>query len=104
MEELLEAQGDLGRFRTFQKQPAHREEPHEEQLRGFLWNRKLKYGELIVEALDVERMRRPLTGVLSHALRPRLEGFGLSHLNGRLHVPIVPTPLARHTWPERLPS
>ena len=50
MEELLEAQGELSAFRTYQKQPAHREEPLEEQLHGFLWNRKQKYGVLIVEA------------------------------------------------------
>jgi hypothetical protein len=68
MEELLEAQGELNAFRTYQKQPAHREEPIEEQLRGFLWNRKHKYGVLIVDALDLDRIPRPLAGVLAHAL------------------------------------
>jgi hypothetical protein len=68
MEELLEAQGELSAFRTYQKQPAHREEPIEAQLRGFLWNRKLKYGVLIVNALDLDRIPRPLAGVLAHAL------------------------------------
>jgi hypothetical protein len=68
MEELLEAQGELSAFRTYQKQPAHRDEPLEEQLRGFLWNRKYKYGVLIVEALDLDRIPRPLAGVLAHAL------------------------------------
>jgi hypothetical protein len=68
MEELLEAQGELGAFRTYQKQPAHREEPLEAQLRGFLWNRKHKYGVLIVDALDLDRIPRPLVGVLAHAL------------------------------------
>ena len=68
MEELLEAQGQLSAFRTYQKQPAHREETIEIQLRGFLWNRKLKYGVLIVDALDLDRIPRPLERVLSHAV------------------------------------
>jgi hypothetical protein len=68
MEELLEAQGELSSFRTYQKQPAHREEPLEQQLRGFLWNRKEKYGVLIIETLDVDRVPRPLAAVLAHAL------------------------------------
>ena len=70
MEELLGAQGDLNAFRTYQKQPAHREEPLEEQLTGFLWNRKHRYGVLIVETLPLDRIPRPLAGVLAHALRP----------------------------------
>jgi hypothetical protein len=69
MEKLFEAQGELSAFRTYQKQPAHREEPIETQLRGFLWNRKLRYGVLIVDALDLARVPRPLAGVLAHVLR-----------------------------------
>ncbi len=68
MEELFEAQGDLSAFRTYQKQVAHRERPIQEQLRGFLWNRKLEYGVLIVDALDPHRIPRPLAGVLAHVL------------------------------------
>jgi predicted ATP-dependent endonuclease of OLD family len=68
MEELLEAQGELSAFRTYQKQLAHREEALETQLRGFLWNRKLRYGVLIVNALALERIPRPLERVLAHAL------------------------------------
>lgn len=68
MEELLEAQGELSAFRTYQKQPAHRPETTEAQLRGFLWNRKLEYGVLIVNALDPDRIPRPLARVLAHAL------------------------------------
>ena len=68
MEELLEAQGELSAFHTYQKQPAHREEAIEPQLRGFLWNRKLKYGVLIVNALDLDRVPRPLERVLAHAV------------------------------------
>jgi hypothetical protein len=68
MEALFEAQGELSAFRTYQKQPAHREEPIEAQLRGFLWNRKNEYAVLIVEALDLDRIPRPLDRVLAHAL------------------------------------
>jgi predicted ATP-dependent endonuclease of OLD family len=68
MEELIETQGELRAFHTYQKQPAHRQEPIEEQLRGFLWNRKLEYGALIVNALDLDRIPRPLSRVLVHAL------------------------------------
>jgi hypothetical protein len=68
MEELLEAQGELSAFRTYQKQPAHRKEAIETQLRGFLWNRKHKYGVLIVDALDLDHIPRPLDRVLAHAL------------------------------------
>jgi hypothetical protein len=68
MEELLETQGELSAFRTYQKQPAHRQEAIEAQLRGFLWNRKLKYGVLIVDALDLDGIPRPLERVLAHAL------------------------------------
>jgi hypothetical protein len=66
MEELLEAQGELRSFRTYQKQPAHRQEPIEAQLHGFLWNRKAEYGILIVDALELDRMPRPLAAVLAH--------------------------------------
>jgi hypothetical protein len=69
MEELLATQGELSAFRTYQKQPAHRQEATEGQLRGFLWNRKLEYGALIVNTLDLDRIPRPLTGVLAHALQ-----------------------------------
>jgi hypothetical protein len=68
MEELLEAQGELRAFRTYQKQPAHRKETIEAQVHGFLWNRKHKYGVLIVEALELDRIPRPLASVLTHAV------------------------------------
>jgi hypothetical protein len=68
MEELLEAQGELSAFRIYQKQPAHRQRAIEAQLQGFLWNRKLEFGVLIVDALDLDRIPRPLERVLVHAL------------------------------------
>jgi predicted ATP-dependent endonuclease of OLD family len=68
MEELFEAQGELKAFRTYQKQPAHREETIEQQLHGFLWNRKHEYAVLIVEALDLDSVPRPLAAVLAHVM------------------------------------
>jgi len=66
MERLLAEQGELRAFRTYQKQPAHRARPLEEQLHGFMWNRKQKYAVLLVEALDLKRVQRPLDRVLAH--------------------------------------
>jgi hypothetical protein len=69
VEEILAAQGDLGSFRTLQKQPAWRGKPREEQLRRFMGSggsRKIRYARLLVEALDLTRVPRPLDGVLAH--------------------------------------
>jgi OLD-like protein len=66
MQRVLSEQGELRAFRTYQKQPAHRDRPLEEQLHGFMWNRKQKYAVLLVEALDLERVPRPLDRVLAH--------------------------------------
>jgi len=66
MERVLAEQGELRAFRTYQKQPAHRARPLEEQLHGFMWNRKQRYAVLLVEAVDLERVPRPLDRVLRH--------------------------------------
>jgi hypothetical protein len=65
MTRVLEEQHELRAFRTYQKQPAHRDRPLEEQLHGFLWNRKQRYAVLLVDALDLERVPRPLDRVLA---------------------------------------
>ena len=65
VQRVLDEQGELRAFRTFQKQPAHRERPLEEQLYGFMWNRKQRYAVLLVEALDLARVPRPLDRVLA---------------------------------------
>jgi hypothetical protein len=69
VEAVLDSQGDLGSFRTFQKQPAWRGRSVESQLRRFMGSadrRKLRYARLLVEALDLDRVPRPLDGVLAH--------------------------------------
>jgi hypothetical protein len=69
--EIIEAEGELQSFRTYQKQPAHSARPLEEQLHGFMWNRKFRYASLLVDALDLQRVPRPLAGVLAHAMSPQ---------------------------------
>lgn len=66
VEELIEAQGELDSFRTFQKQLEKRVMTLEEQLHGFMWNRKVRYAPLLVDALDLTRVPRPLDRVLAY--------------------------------------
>jgi Overcoming lysogenization defect protein-like, TOPRIM domain len=69
VEQVIDAQGDLGSFRTLQKQPAWHGRATEEQLRRFLGSgasRKIRYARLLVEALDLTRVPRPLDLVLAH--------------------------------------
>ena len=71
VERILEAEGDLSPFHTLQKQPAWKGRPVEEQLRRFMGSgssRKIRYARLLVEALDLSGVPRPLDGVLAHVL------------------------------------
>jgi len=68
VEDVLDAQGDLGSFRTFQKQPAQQGKTSEAQLRRFMGTRsgrKAQYARLLVDALDLGRVPRPLDRVLA---------------------------------------
>jgi hypothetical protein len=69
VERLLAAYGDLRPFRALQKQRAWRGRTNEEQLRRFMGSggrRKIRYARLLVEALDLMRVPRPLDAVLAH--------------------------------------
>jgi predicted ATP-dependent endonuclease of OLD family len=69
VEQVIDAQGDLEPFRTFQKQPAWRGRTDEEQLRRFFGThsgRKIRSGALLVDALDLTQVPRPLDHVLAH--------------------------------------
>lgn len=69
VEEIVAARGELRAFRTLQKQPGWRGRLTEEQLRRFLGSgarRKIEYAPLLVDALDLDRVPRPLDGVLAH--------------------------------------
>ena len=66
--EIVEERGELGPFRTLQKQPEWRGRPTEQQLRRFLGNssRKIDYAPLLVAALDLSKTPRPLDAALAH--------------------------------------
>jgi len=69
VEQVVDAQGELGSFRTFQKQPAWQGRSRQEQLRRFFGThsgRKIRYARLLVDALDLTSVPRPLDRVLAH--------------------------------------
>jgi hypothetical protein len=69
IERILEERGDLGSFRTFQRQPAQRGRSTEAHLRRFMGThrgRKIEYAAVLVDALDLDRVPRPLDRVLAH--------------------------------------
>lgn len=69
VEGILYSQGELGSFRTFQRQPAWRGRPVEDQLRRFIGTfsgRKIRIAPLLVDALDLTRVPRSLEGLLAH--------------------------------------
>ena len=69
VERVIDAQGDLESFRTFQKQPAWRGRPHSDQLRRFIGTssgRKIESAALLVDALDLARVPRPLDRLIAH--------------------------------------
>jgi hypothetical protein len=65
VEQVIAAEGETSAFRTFRKQPEKRGLALEEQLRAFMWNRKIRYATLLVEALDLSRVPRPLDRLLA---------------------------------------
>jgi Overcoming lysogenization defect protein-like, TOPRIM domain len=69
VERIAEAEGDLRSFRTLQKQAAWHGRPMQDQLRRWLGSggrRKIRYARLLVDALDLGQVPRPLDGVLTH--------------------------------------
>jgi hypothetical protein len=69
VQQVVAAQGDLGSFRTLQKQSPWQGRTNEEQLRRFMGSggrRKIRYARLLVDALDLNHVPRPLDLVLAH--------------------------------------
>jgi hypothetical protein len=72
VERVVEAQGEGGSFRTFQRQPAWRGRSPQEQLRRFIGThsgRKARYARLLADTLDPASVPRPLDRLLAHVRR-----------------------------------
>ena len=70
VERVVQAEGELVSFRRFQEQPAQRGRELQAQLRRFLGTRagrKVRYGALLVNALDLDRVPPALDLALAHA-------------------------------------
>lgn len=66
--DVFAAHGDLGSFRTMQRQPAWRGKDEAAQLRRFLGagsQRKLRYARLLTEAISLDRIPPPLEALLT---------------------------------------
>jgi hypothetical protein len=84
VERLIDSQGDLGSFRTLQRQPEWRGRPLVAQLRRFLGSgarRKLRYARLLAGSVDLDRLPHPLEG-LCRATSP-----GISTRGGLARLP-----------------
>ncbi|MGW0562721.1 TOPRIM nucleotidyl transferase/hydrolase domain-containing protein [Streptomyces sp. NPDC003016] len=68
VEEIVRAEGDFRAWQIFQRQPAHHGRPRQRQLRRFLGTkkgRKIRYGRILVEALDPAQVPAPLDDLLT---------------------------------------
>jgi len=66
---IIESQGERRAFETFVKQPAQQGRTRQAQLRRFMGTkggRKIRYAPLLVRALDLTRVPRPLDRLLAH--------------------------------------
>ena len=69
VEQIVDEQGEMRSFRTLQKQPAQQARTTHAQLRRFMGSRggrKIQYAPVLVDALDLDRVPRPLDAVLGH--------------------------------------
>jgi hypothetical protein len=69
VERITEAHGDLGSFRTLQKQSVWEGRSAEDQLRRWMGSgsrRKIRYAAYLVEALEPNDVPRPLGRLLDH--------------------------------------
>ena len=69
VQEVIDDQGDLGSLRIMQKQPDQQGRSVEHQLRRFMGTRsgrKIHYANVLVEALDLSHVPRPLEQLLAY--------------------------------------
>jgi predicted ATP-dependent endonuclease of OLD family len=69
VERVIDAQGELEAFRTFQREPQWRARTSEQQLRRFFGThrgRKIQSAAFLVDALDLGQVPRPLDAVLAY--------------------------------------
>jgi hypothetical protein len=69
VEQVIEDQGEIGSMRRMQRQPAQRGRTVEQQLWRFMGTRsgrKVTYARLLVEALELDNVPRPLDRVLEY--------------------------------------
>jgi hypothetical protein len=70
VEALIDSQGDLGSYRSLQRQPEWRSQPADAQLRRFLGSgatRKLRYARVLTSAVEMDRLPHPLDALLNSA-------------------------------------
>jgi hypothetical protein len=69
VEQVIDEQGELTSFRIMQKQPDQQGRTVEQQLRRFMGTRsgrKLHYARVLIEALDLGKVPRPLEDLLAY--------------------------------------
>ena len=69
VEQVIEDQGELGSLRIMQRQPDQQGRTVEQQLRRFMGTRsgrKIHYARVLVEALELRCVPRPLEQLLAH--------------------------------------
>jgi hypothetical protein len=69
VEQIVEAEGEIASFRRLQRQPALRDRGLHHQLRRLIGGRsggKYRYARLMAEAVDLDRVPRPLSAVLDY--------------------------------------
>jgi uncharacterized protein (DUF2384 family) len=73
VEQVIAAEGDGRALRSLQNQPVQRDWTREQVLRRFMTSiggRKARYARVLVEALDLAAVPRPLALLLDHVNRP----------------------------------
>ena len=68
VQRVIEDERELGSLRTLQQQPAQRDRTDEQQLHRFLGTRagrKIRYAQLLVEALELSQVPAPLADLLA---------------------------------------